>query len=131
MVAAAEGSQDIGRQAGGFTTSENRRQLAVQLHWRRLAEHGDVVDMVELEAIRREVVGRSREDGALGGGIGPAGWLFVGEASGAVVGGRFVLVAAWLFGWSAGTTFGRGHGPHDTPAGLKLVLKSATSQKVD
>ncbi len=104
--ALAECLENVGGQLGGFTAGENRRQLLVQFRWGWLTKHGQVIDTVELEAVRREVVGWPLEDGALGGGIGAASGGFIGEAGGAVIGDRFVLRSSWLLGWSAGTAFG-------------------------
>ncbi len=102
----AQGGEDVGGQLGGFPTGENGGQLLVQVRWRRLTEHGDVVDAVELEAVRREVVRWSFEDGMLGGTVGAASGSFIGEAGGAVIGDRFVLRSSWLLEWSTRTAFG-------------------------
>ena len=48
-VAFGEGVEHLGRELRRLAAGEDLAQLRVQLGWGRLAEHGDVIDGVELE----------------------------------------------------------------------------------
>ena len=98
LTALAERQQCGVRQRDGLTVSEQRVDTLIQVIGRWLAEHGDMVNVVELETVHGEIAGRRGKDRLLETNVDAPRGPFLGEACGLVIGRGFVLGGMWGFG---------------------------------
>ena len=91
-AALGELPQDRRGKGGRFAGGQNRGQGRIQLWWGWLPEYGDMVDVVQLQAIHRQVDRASGgRDRCLGLDVRHTGGSFAGEAGGPVIGDGFLF----------------------------------------
>lgn len=90
--------QRRGRQAGGLALGEQTSNVSVQVCWWRVAQDGNMVDAVELEAVDGEVAVRRAIEHVLELLVHLASRGSAGEAGGPVVGLRFALAVGFTVG---------------------------------
>ena len=101
-TAGGEGGEDRLRQRDGVAGGEDVVEPAVKVGGWGLAEHGDVGDAVDEDAVDGQVA-RGGEDGVLGLAVGTGGAALIRKSSGPVVGDRLLFPAGGLVGrgWAA------------------------------